>query len=104
VDGAQDNFWRRCCFARLYFGVKSSHVGVDVDGPVYSLHHPTTYECQTRTQGPLTNGALLYLVAKLLLWVPLPERAYTLRLSDKGVEFLVKHRLVQSPHVGWCRI
>jgi hypothetical protein len=54
--------------------------------------------------GPLTDAALLYLVIKLLLWVPLLERTHTLRLSDKGVEFLVKHGLVQLPHVGRCRI
>jgi hypothetical protein len=46
----------------------------------------------------------LFLVVKLFLWVPLSERANTLRLSDKGVEFLVKHCLVQLPHMGRCRI
>jgi hypothetical protein len=51
-------------------------------------------------QGPMKDASLLYLVANLLLWVPPPERDHTLCLSDKGIEFVVKHRLVQSRCVG----
>jgi hypothetical protein len=104
VDGARGGSWGRHCFTQLYLTAKPPHMGVDVDGAAYCLHRPTAYGCQPMVQGPLTDAALLYLVTKLLLWVPLLERTHTLRLSDKGVEFLVKHCLVQLPHAGWCKI
>jgi hypothetical protein len=43
---------------RLYLVAKPSHVGVDVDGLAYPLHHPMTCSCQSRGQGFLSGTAL----------------------------------------------
>jgi hypothetical protein len=48
VDGAWDGSWRRRCFTRLYLAAKASHVGIDVDGLAYPLHHPIVSGCQKR--------------------------------------------------------
>jgi hypothetical protein len=104
VDSDRDGSWRHHCFTRFYLATKHSHVGVDVFIPVCRLHHHITYGCQTRAHGTLTDATLLYLIAKLLLGVLLPEWARTLWLSNKGVESMVRRRLVQSPCVGQCRI
>jgi hypothetical protein len=45
--------WRR-----LYLAAKPSHVGADVDGLAYPLHHPMSYNHQTRGQGLLSGIAL----------------------------------------------
>jgi hypothetical protein len=100
VDDARDGSYRRHCFSQLHLAAKSSHMGVDANRLAYRLHRPTTYGCQTRVQGPLTDSVLFHLVAKLLLMVLLPNRAHTLRLSDKGIESLVRCCLVQSPAWG----
>jgi hypothetical protein len=50
VHDTQDISWR-CCFAAwLYLPTMPSHVGVNVDGLVCPLHHPTDYSRQTRGQ------------------------------------------------------
>jgi hypothetical protein len=48
VDDAQDDSWRGSFIAWLYLVAKPSHVGVDVDGLAYPLHHHTVHNCQTR--------------------------------------------------------
>jgi hypothetical protein len=63
---------------QLYLSAKPSHMGVDVDGLAYPLHHPTAYGCESRAQSPLSDTSLLYLVTKLLLMEPLPKLAHTL--------------------------
>jgi hypothetical protein len=42
----------------LYLAAKPSHVGADVDGLAYPLHHPMSYSHQTRGQGLLSGTAL----------------------------------------------
>jgi hypothetical protein len=59
VDDAQDGSWRRCFVAWLYLAAKPSHVGVDVDGLAWPLHHPTPCSRQTRGQS-LLPGVVLY--------------------------------------------
>jgi hypothetical protein len=60
VDGAQDGFWRRHCFAWLYLAAKPSHMEVDVDRLAYPLHRHTVYGRQTRGQSFLSGAALSY--------------------------------------------
>jgi hypothetical protein len=48
---------------RLYLAAKPSHVGADMDGLAYPLHHPTTYNHQTRGQSFLSGVALSYRAA-----------------------------------------
>jgi hypothetical protein len=58
VDDARDDSWRRCFVASAYLPTKPSHVGVDVDGLAYPLHHHMTCSHQTRGQGVLSGVAL----------------------------------------------
>jgi hypothetical protein len=58
VDDARDDSWRRCFVASAYLPTKPSHVGVDVDGLAYPLHHHTTCSHQMRGQGVLSGVAL----------------------------------------------
>jgi hypothetical protein len=67
---------------------KPSHVGANVTGPACHLHGPTAYGWQARGQSPLTDTALLYLVAKLLLGVPPPMSIHIPLLSDMGTKSL----------------
>jgi hypothetical protein len=39
-----------------YLVAKPSHVGVDVDGLAYHLHHHMAYSCLTRGQGFLSGA------------------------------------------------
>jgi hypothetical protein len=48
VAGVRDGSWGRIYFTELYLAAKPSHVGVDVDGLAYLLHHSTVYGKQTR--------------------------------------------------------
>jgi hypothetical protein len=48
-----------------YFVAKSSHVGVDVDELVCPMHHPMTYNHQTRGQGFLPGVVLSQRVVAL---------------------------------------
>jgi hypothetical protein len=48
----------------LHLVTKPSHVGVDVDGPSYPLHHPTTYGCHLGVHSSRFETVLLYLVTK----------------------------------------
>jgi hypothetical protein len=43
VDDFRDGSWRRCFVAWIYLAAKPSHVGVDMDGLSYPLHHPTPF-------------------------------------------------------------
>jgi hypothetical protein len=54
VDDARDDSWR--CL--LYLAAKPAHVGVDVDGLAYPLHHPTACGRQTRGHGLLLGVVL----------------------------------------------
>jgi hypothetical protein len=42
----------------LYLAVKTSHVGVELDGLPYHLHRPTVHSCQMRGQGLLPSVVL----------------------------------------------
>jgi hypothetical protein len=46
----------------------------------------------------------LYLVAKLILKVPLPMLAYALWLSGKVIELTSWCHLILSPRTGWCKL
>jgi hypothetical protein len=43
-DVAQDGSWRHCFTALFYLEAKPAHVGVDVDGLGYPLHHHMAYD------------------------------------------------------------
>jgi hypothetical protein len=58
VEGAQDGFWRRRCFAWLYMAAKPSHVGVDMDRLACPLHRSTVWGHQIRGQSFLSSAAL----------------------------------------------
>jgi hypothetical protein len=45
VDGARDDSRRGCFTVCLYLEAKPSHVGVDVGGLAYPLHHPMVCSC-----------------------------------------------------------
>jgi hypothetical protein len=48
VDDARDGSWRRCFAMWLYLAVKPGHVGVDMDGLAYPLHHLMACNYQPR--------------------------------------------------------
>jgi hypothetical protein len=48
---------------QLYLATKPSHMGVDVDGLAYPLHHPRTYNHQSRGQSFLSGVALSHRAA-----------------------------------------
>jgi hypothetical protein len=60
VDDAQDESSRGSLVKRLYFPVKPSHMGVNVDGLAYPLHRPMAHSCQTRGQGLRLGDVLSY--------------------------------------------
>jgi hypothetical protein len=43
VDDDWDHCWRGSFTVWLYLMAKPSHMGVDVDGLAYPLHHPTVH-------------------------------------------------------------
>jgi hypothetical protein len=47
----------------VFLAAKPSHMGVDVNGLAYPLHHPTTCSHQMSQQGPLLGTALFRRVA-----------------------------------------
>jgi hypothetical protein len=53
VDDVWDGSWRHCFTTLLYLAAKPAHMGVDVEGLAYLLHHPIACDCQTRGQGLL---------------------------------------------------
>jgi hypothetical protein len=57
VDVAQVGS-RRCHHARLYLAAKPSHVGVDVDGLAYPLHHLVVYRRQMKGESFLSDAAM----------------------------------------------
>jgi hypothetical protein len=58
VDDARDGSWRCCFTAWLYLAANPSHMGTDVDGVGYPLHHPMACSHQTRGQGLLPDAIL----------------------------------------------
>jgi hypothetical protein len=70
VDGARDDSWRGCFTVWLYMAVKPSHMGVNMDGLAYPLHHPMVCSCQMRGQ---SLSARCYLVLSLQ-WAVVPFR------------------------------
>jgi hypothetical protein len=59
VDDAWDNSWRGSFTAWLYLAANPSHMGVNVDGLAYPLHHPTVHSYHTRGHG-LLLGIVLF--------------------------------------------
>jgi hypothetical protein len=57
-EDVQDGSWRRCFVAWVYLAAKPSHVGVDLDGLAYLLHHPMVYSHQTRGHSLLSSVVL----------------------------------------------
>jgi hypothetical protein len=43
VAGVRDDSWGHLHFALFYLVAKPSHVGTNVDGLAYLLHHPMVY-------------------------------------------------------------
>jgi hypothetical protein len=48
---------------QLYLASKPSHVGVNVDGLSYPLHHPMTYSHHARGQSFMSRAALSHRAA-----------------------------------------
>jgi hypothetical protein len=59
VDDARCSSWRRYFATFLYLFAKPTHVGVDMDGLAYPLHHPMICDRQTRGHG-LLPGSILF--------------------------------------------